>query len=85
MALPRESIPMPADTLSPSPAMPWAALLPLIALIPAVLCMIDVVRHPNTRHLTAQTWLVICVFGNVLGLIAYPKYGRNQDRQGWRP
>lgn len=34
--------------LSPSPAVPWAALLPLIAL-PAVLCMIDVVRHPNTE------------------------------------
>ncbi|MGW7822429.1 PLDc N-terminal domain-containing protein [Streptomyces puniciscabiei] len=59
--------------------------MPLIALIRAVLRMIDVVRHPDTQVLTPPVWLVICAFGNILGLIAYLKYGRNEDRQGRRP
>ncbi|MEU6406468.1 PLDc N-terminal domain-containing protein [Streptomyces sp. NPDC046985] len=71
-----------ADSLSPSPSAsaPWVALVPLVALLPALLCMVDVVRHQNTRSLTPQTWLAICAFGNVFGLVAYLKFGRSEDR-----
>ena len=42
---------------------PRVAIGPLIALVPAVLCMIDVARHPDTRNLTPQAWLAVCAFG----------------------
>ncbi|MFD0132619.1 PLD nuclease N-terminal domain-containing protein [Streptomyces sp. NPDC002387] len=42
--------------------------------------MIDIVRHPDTRSLTPQAWLAICAFGNVFGLVAYLKFGRNENR-----
>ncbi|KUJ58061.1 PLDc N-terminal domain-containing protein [Streptomyces sp. MI02-2A] len=71
---------MSADSFSSSPSTPWVALVPLIALVPAVLCMIDIVRHPDTRSLTPQAWLAVCAFGNVFGLVAYPKFGRNENR-----
>ncbi|MEU8934371.1 PLDc N-terminal domain-containing protein [Streptomyces sp. NPDC048409] len=64
----------------PADANPWAAIAPLIAILPAILCMIDIVRHPNTRSLTPQAWLAMCAFGNVFGLIAYLKYGRDANR-----
>lgn len=59
---------------------PWAVVVPLAALVPAVLCMIDIARHPDTRRLPPQTWLAICAFGNVFGLIAYLRFGRSEDR-----
>jgi hypothetical protein len=63
------------------PSVPvWAGLIPLIALVPAIVCMVDIARHPNTRLLTPQTWLVICAFGNIVGLVAYLRLGRSQDR-----
>ncbi|MEV7323282.1 PLDc N-terminal domain-containing protein [Streptomyces sp. NPDC093970] len=55
-------------------------IAPLIAVFPAILCMIDVARHPNTRSLTPQVWLAVCAFGNVFGLIAYLKFGRAENR-----
>jgi hypothetical protein len=58
----------------------WAAVVPLVALVPAVLCMVDIARHPDTRTLTPQAWLAICAFGNVVGLVAYLKYGRDEGR-----
>lgn len=64
-----------------SPSTPWAALVPLIAVIPALLCMIDVARHPQTRQLSPQMWLAICAFGNVLGLYAYVRFGRSGSRR----
>ena len=69
-----------ADSLSPSPPTLWVAIVPLIALLPAVLCMIDITRHPNTRSLAPQAWLAICAFGNVVGLVAYMRFGRSEDR-----
>ncbi|MEV6796641.1 PLD nuclease N-terminal domain-containing protein [Streptomyces sp. NPDC051320] len=42
--------------------------------------MVDIVRHPDTRGLTPQAWLAICAFGNVFGLIAYLKFGRDANR-----
>ncbi|MFF3978058.1 hypothetical protein [Streptomyces sp. NPDC001828] len=56
------------------------AIVPLIALLPAVLCMLDISRHPRTRTLNPQLWLAICAFGNVVGLVAYLKYGRDERR-----
>ncbi|MFE4856640.1 hypothetical protein [Streptomyces sp. NPDC056670] len=56
------------------------AIVPLIALLPAVLCMLDISRHPRTRTLSPQLWLAICAFGNVVGLVAYLKYGRDERR-----
>jgi hypothetical protein len=61
-------------------ASPWVTIVPLIAILPAILCMLDIVRNPNTRSLTPQAWLAICAFGNVFGLIAYLKFGRNENR-----
>ncbi|WP_316783639.1 PLDc N-terminal domain-containing protein [Streptomyces sasae] len=69
-----------ADSLSTSPATPWVAIAPPIAMLPAVLCMIDIARHPNTRRLAPQVWLAVCAFGNVFGLIAYLKFGRAENR-----
>ncbi|MER6084640.1 hypothetical protein [Streptomyces sp. NPDC001833] len=69
-----------ADSLSTSPTTPWMVIAPLIAVFPAVLCMIDVARHPNTRSLTPQVWLAVCAFGNVFGLIACLKFGRAENR-----
>jgi len=42
--------------------------------------MIDVARHPRTRTLTPQAWPAICAFGNVVGLVAYLRSGRDEDR-----
>lgn len=70
---------MPSAALSSAPPPLWAALVPLIALLPAVYCMIDITRHPRTRHLSAQAWLAVCAFGNILGLVAYLRFGRDQD------
>ncbi|MFE7859293.1 PLDc N-terminal domain-containing protein [Streptomyces sp. NPDC057403] len=64
----------------PADANPWLAIVPLIAILPALLCMIDIVRHPNTRSLTPQAWLAMCAFGNIFGLIAYLKFGRDANR-----
>lgn len=64
----------------PADASPWVAIVPLIAILPAILCMVDIVRHPNTRSLPPQAWLAMCAFGNVLGLIAYLKFGRDANR-----
>jgi hypothetical protein len=71
---------MPTDSLASAPPALWAVIAPLVAFIPAVLCMIDISRHPNTRQLTPQAWLAICAFGNVFGLIAYLRLGRSDDR-----
>ncbi|MFS4092238.1 PLD nuclease N-terminal domain-containing protein [Streptomyces sp. AF1A] len=68
------------DSLSSSSPTPWAAIVPLVAVVPAVCCMFDISRHPDTRRLSAQAWLAICAFGNVLGLVAYLRFGRSKDR-----
>ena len=63
---------------SPPPS-PWIAIVPLIAILPAVLCMLDIARHPRTRQFPPQIWLAICAFGNVVGLFAYVRFGRGED------
>ena len=63
---------------SPPPS-PWVAIVPLIAILPAVLCMLDIARHPRTRQFPPQAWLAICAFGNVFGLFAYVRFGRGED------
>ena len=68
-----------AASLSSSPT-PWLALVPLIALVPAIVCMIDVSRHPHTQQFSPQVWLAICAFGNLFGLVAYLRFGRSEDR-----
>ena len=64
---------------SPQPT-PWAAIVPLVAILPAVLCMIDISRHPRTQQFPPQIWLVIRAFGNIFGLLAYLRFGRSEDR-----
>ncbi len=71
---------MVTGSLASSPDTPWAALVPLIALLPAVVCMADIARHPDTRNLTPQAWLALCAFGNAFGLIAYLRFGRSEHR-----
>ncbi len=66
--------------ITASPSTPWIALVPLIAILPAVFCMVDISRHPRTRQLSPQMWLAICAFGNVFGLYAYLRFGRNENR-----
>ena len=56
------------------------AVMPLIALAPAVYCLADISRHPDTRQLPARTWMLICLVGNVFGLVAYLAFGRSTDR-----
>ncbi|MFJ9631842.1 PLDc N-terminal domain-containing protein [Streptomyces sp. NPDC101175] len=68
------------DSLGSPPPTPWAAIVPLVAILPAVLCMIDISRHPRTQQFSPQVWLAICAFGNVLGLFAYLRFGRGEDR-----
>jgi phospholipase D-like protein len=57
----------------------WTGLAPLVAVVPALYCMVDVSRHPHTRTLSAPVWLAICAFGNVFGLLAYLRFGRSDD------
>ncbi|MFF9125099.1 PLDc N-terminal domain-containing protein [Streptomyces sp. NPDC014889] len=71
---------MPADSFPASFPTPWMALVPLVALIPAIYCMIDISRHPDTRQLPPQAWLALCAFGNVIGLAAYLRFGRSENR-----
>lgn len=71
---------MTAELLGSSPPTPWAAIVPLIALLPAVWCMVDISRHPHTRQFSPQTWLAVCAFGSIFGLIAYLGFGRSEDR-----
>ncbi|MEV6508643.1 hypothetical protein [Streptomyces sp. NPDC051642] len=54
--------------------------MPLIAILPAVVCMLDIARHPRTQRFPPQIWLAICAFGNVLGLFAHVRFGRGEDR-----
>jgi hypothetical protein len=54
--------------------------MPLIAIVPAVMCLLDVSRHPHTRQFPPQVWLTICAFGNIFGLLAYLRFGRSEDR-----
>lgn len=61
-----------------SPSGPWVAIVPLIAVLPAVLCMVDIARHPRTRQFPPRIWLAICAFGNVFGLFAYVRFGRGE-------
>ena len=63
-----------------APSTLTVAIVPLIALLPAVLCMLDITRHPHTRNLRPRVWLVICAFGNLIGLAAYLVYGQSDDR-----
>ncbi|MFJ8141144.1 PLDc N-terminal domain-containing protein [Streptomyces sp. NPDC096013] len=65
--------------LGSPPSSPWVAIVPLIAILPAVLCMLDIARHPRTRRYPPQIWLAICAFGNVFGLFAYVRFGRGGD------
>ncbi|WP_420309572.1 hypothetical protein ACOB87_03035 [Streptomyces sp. YS-B37] len=65
--------------LGSSPSSSWVAIVPLIAILPAVLCMLDIARHPRTRQFPPQIWLAICAFGNVFGLFAYVRFGRSED------
>jgi hypothetical protein len=67
--------------LSPaaSPGLP-VAFLPLIALVPAIACMVDIVRYPDTRLYPPRTWMVVCLLGNVFGAAAYLVYGRSRRR-----
>ncbi|MFJ9543397.1 hypothetical protein ACIRPX_40055 [Streptomyces sp. NPDC101225] len=69
-----------ADTFGSSPNTPWAVIVPLIAVLPAVLCMADIARQRRTRQYPPQVWLAIRAFGNIFGLIAYPRFGRGDER-----
>jgi Phospholipase_D-nuclease N-terminal len=71
---------MSADHFIVSPSVLWASIVPLVAVVPAVCCMIDISRHPETRRFSPQLWLAICAFGNVFGLVAYLRFGRDGNR-----
>jgi hypothetical protein len=63
-------------------AIPWAALAPLavIELALLVYCLVDLVRHPRPRHIPRWAWVLICLFVNPLGSIAYLIVGRSEER-----
>ncbi|MGW4818253.1 PLD nuclease N-terminal domain-containing protein [Streptomyces sp. NPDC004227] len=70
-----------ASSLNAS-AVPWAAIAPLLVAELALLahCLVDVARHRNTRHLPRWAWVLICLFVNPVGPIAYLVAGRSEDR-----
>jgi hypothetical protein len=63
-------------------AIPWAALVPLavLELFLLVYCLVDLARHPKPRHIPRWAWVLICLFVNPLGGIAYLVIGRSEDR-----
>lgn len=65
-----------ANSLGSPPPTPWGAILPFIA----ILCMLDIARHPHTQRFPPRIWLAICAFGNVFGLFAYVRFGRGEDQ-----
>ncbi len=54
---------------------------PIIAiqLIIQIYCIIDVVRRKKTRNLQPAIWIIIIVFGEILGSIIYLLVGRSED------
>lgn len=54
---------MATASLPPSPG-------PIAALVPAVTCMADISHHPDSRRRPPQTWMVICLLGNLFGRVA---------------
>ncbi|GAA2781036.1 hypothetical protein GCM10010441_02360 [Kitasatospora paracochleata] len=69
---------------SPPPSL-WFAIVPLLAVLPAVLCMLDISHHPRTRRFPPLTWPAVCVFGSVLGLLAHLAYGCSETAGGPGP
>jgi hypothetical protein len=61
-------------------SVPWAALLPVVALAVAFVayCLYDLARS-NVRHLPKWVWALVCVVSVPLGGILYLTVGR--DRQ----
>ena len=45
-----------------------------------VFCVRDVREHPDTRLLSAQAWARVCVFGTLIGCMAYMTVGRSEIR-----
>lgn len=44
-----------------------------------VYCVIDIVRRNRTRNLSVPIWLVIVIFGEILGSIIYLIIGRSEE------
>jgi hypothetical protein len=63
-------------------AIPWAAIVPMAIAELALLayCLIDLARHANPCHAPRWAWILICLFVNPLGAIAYLMVGRSEDR-----
>jgi hypothetical protein len=61
---------------------PWAAIVPLAIAEFTLLayCLIDLARHANPRRAPRWAWVLICLFANPLGSIAYLLVGRSEDR-----
>ncbi|SFE28396.1 hypothetical protein [Streptomyces mirabilis] len=71
---------MSAASLGSPRSTPWVAIVSLIAVLPAVLCMVDISRHPRTQQFPPQVWLATCAFGNIFGLLADRRFGRGENR-----
>jgi hypothetical protein len=55
-------------------------LLVAFAVYVMVYCVRDAREHPDTRLMSAQAWMVVCVFGTLLGCAAYMIAGRSERR-----
>ncbi|MEV6033969.1 PLD nuclease N-terminal domain-containing protein [Nonomuraea sp. NPDC052116] len=61
---------------------PWGALIPVLAIELALdaYVIVDAIRHPRVRNLPRWAWVLLTLFANPFGAIAYILAGRSHDR-----
>lgn len=61
---------------------PWAAIVPLAVAELALVayCLVDLARHADPRHMPRWAWVLLCLFVNPFGAIAYLMVGRGEGR-----
>lgn len=55
----------------------WPVIVLQLAL--AIWAIVDIARRKKTRSLTPTIWIIICIFVNFVGPIAYILFGRAED------
>jgi hypothetical protein len=64
----------------PHPALPAAALVPLLVVLLGfvLFCVVDVARSQRVRYLPRWAWVVICLISMPWGGIAYLVFGKER-------
>ena len=58
----------------------WPLLVLQVAV--AAWAIVDIVKRKRTRNLSPAIWIVIIIFGELLGPIAYFLFGRAEELEG---